>query len=168
MEERGAPKWPRAPVGWDHPWLLSPLPTLNSQWRGGTMAKRCPGSWPAEHLSWCLETAGWGSSRYLLLVSLYPSAQDWKNVELPLEARKRHWWGCHASPWSPCSHPRGSKGRLWPGFNAMQHILISICRVKGSIKCCRKDKVLFLSRAFYGTSSMDPHPTLIHLLAPWV
>ena len=69
---------------------------------------------------------------------------------------------------SPSSHPRGSKGSLWPGFGAMQHVLISIRRRKGSIKCGRKDKVLFLSRAFFGTSSTDPHPTPTHLLAPWV
>lgn len=44
---------------------------------------------------------------------------------------------------------------------------MSICRGWGSLKCCRKDKVLFLVRTFYGTSSMDLHLTPTHLLAPW-
>lgn len=56
--------------------LLSKL--TFSQGQGGTMAKHCPGNWYTEHL--LVEVPP--------CTSFYPRAQQWRNPELPLEAKK--------------------------------------------------------------------------------
>lgn len=116
----------------------------------------------------CRAFAGWCSS--LQPPSLLSLPQCWtlEEPEFPLEAKKHHSSGCHAASWFASSCPRGSKGKTHSGFHAIRDSFVSICHVKGSIKCCRKDKILFLLRGFNDTSSMDPCSTSTQLLAPWV